>query len=66
MTHPDITEVQRYGYLKHNVSADKPIGVCLFCGSDVFRDGEEHVKSFDGVFCNRECCQSYYEIDIIE
>lgn len=65
MTHPDILEVQRYGYVRSGSAKAKPIGVCLFCGSDVFRDGDEHIKSFDGIFCNRDCCRSYYEIETV-
>lgn len=61
MTHPDIENVERYGYVKNDIR--RPIGVCLFCGSDIFKDGEKHLRSFDGVFCDEECCHSYYEID---
>lgn len=66
MTHPDIENIERYGYVKRDAGRENPIGVCLFCGSDVYKDGEKHFKSFDGVFCGNECCHSYYEIDVIE
>ena len=62
MTHPDIKFVERYGYTKSELARTKPIGVCLFCGSDIASG--EYVKSFDGLFCNLDCCHSYYEIDI--
>lgn len=62
MTHPDIIEAQRLGYPEREFDAHRPFGVCLFCGSDIYHDGNEHYKSFDGVFCDRECCRSYYEI----
>lgn len=66
MTHPDIKNVEKYGYTYSELKYYKPLGVCAFCGSDVFSDGEVHVKSFDGVFCNSECCNNYYEIATID
>lgn len=66
MTHPDIENVERYGCVKRDAFRDRPIGVCLFCGSDIYKDGERHFKSFDGVFCDKECCHSYYEITDLE
>lgn len=64
MTHPDIESVERYGYTDKNRCM--PCGVCLFCGSDIYKDGERHIKSFDGMFCDEDCCHSYYEIETME
>ncbi|HIV85428.1 MAG TPA: hypothetical protein H9900_01305 [Candidatus Monoglobus merdigallinarum] len=64
MTHPDIKHFERYGCTKSGLDADRPIGVCLFCGAEIFPDGHGYVKSFDGLFCSTECCYSYYEISI--
>ena len=63
MTHPDIDFVERHGFTRAELPYTRPIGVCLFCGNDIVRTREGHVKSFDGLFCNMECCHSYYEID---
>ncbi len=63
MEHPDIQYLQKYGYTRSELRRDKPIGNCLFCGSDIVRSGGGYVKSFDGLFCDMDCCHSYYEID---
>ena len=63
MTHPDILAAERYGYPKWNMPPD-PIGQCSRCGSDIF-DGDEHVESYDEIFCDMECCHKYYEIETV-
>ncbi len=63
MDHPDIRYIERYGYTKESLQESRPVGVCLFCGSDIYKDGSQHIRSFDGLFCDLECCHSYYEID---
>lgn len=61
MTHPDIKFIERYGYPPERLRYSRPVGVCLCCGSDIY--GGSYVKSFDGLFCDMECCHNYYEID---
>ena len=63
MTHPDIKYIERYGYTRGELERGRPVGICLFCGSEVFQGDEGFIKSFDGLFCNSECCHNYYEID---
>ena len=66
MDHPDIKYVERYGYTRQELPYRRPIGVCMFCGSDIVSDSDGYVKSFDGLFCDIECCHSYYEIETEE
>ena len=66
MDHPDIKYVERYGYTREQMTNRRPVGVCLFCGNDILRGREGYVKSFDGLFCDMDCCHSYYEIETEE
>lgn len=63
MTHPDIRFAERYGYPPERLPRTRQIGVCLYCGSEIYGGPEGYVKSFDGLFCDMDCCHNYYEID---
>ena len=56
--HPDIRAAELTGY-PAGFRFSKPVGQCLYCGEYIEGD---YVKSFDGMFCNMECCHNYYEI----
>ena len=63
MTHPDICQVMRTGYLyppTRYVEYDR----CAYCGSKLYHDGFERVKSAAGYFCNLACCHKYHQIEI--
>ncbi len=60
MTHPDILSTERYGYVRRQ-SKEESIGTCKLCGSDIF-DGDEYVESYDGIFCDMDCCHGFYGI----
>lgn len=64
MTHPDIISAERYGYAQHQLKEHELIDVCDRCGSDIF-NGDEYVESYDGIFCDMECCHKYYGIEQI-
>lgn len=64
MTHPDIEYVERYGYTRRQLEDSMPIGVCERCGSDIYK-GDEHVESYDEIFCDMECCHKYYGIETV-
>ncbi|MCI5892247.1 MAG: hypothetical protein MRZ66_02430 [Clostridiales bacterium] len=64
MTHPDIEYVERYGYTRLQLKDSMPIGVCNRCGSDIYK-GDEHVESYDEIFCDMECCHKYYGIETV-
>ena len=41
----------------------RQLGICAYCGAEIFDDGPEQVFSPDGRFCDMDCCHNYYEID---
>lgn len=59
MTHPDIKYVEKYGYPEAALNHGNCIGKCLLCGN-LITEQEHHVESIDGVFCNMDCCMTYY------
>lgn len=61
MTHPDILKMERFGELE---SAPQPrrIGECSYCGNLLYDHMGEIMESTDGMFCDIDCCHSYYEI----
>lgn len=61
--HPDIRAAELTGY-PAGYRFPKPVGQCLYCGDDIIEG--DCVKSFDGMFCDMECCHNYYEIKEIE
>ena len=62
MTHPDIVRMERHGCLRPKEEPE-PIGVCRYCGTELFRDGAPLVESPEGRFCDMECCCAYYGIE---
>lgn len=52
--------MRKFRYLRAN-----EIDVRDRCGSDIF-NGDEYVESYDGIFCDMECCHKYYGIGIKE
>lgn len=61
MTHPDILKMERYGALEA-VEEPRRIGECLFCGASLYDQMTDWVESAEGLFCDLDCCHSYYEI----
>ncbi|MEG1441566.1 MAG: hypothetical protein RSB38_08740 [Oscillospiraceae bacterium] len=64
MTHPDIKRVEATGYLYSETSA-KLISGCQYCGTEIYDDGYEYIKSADGIFCTLDCCHEYYGIAVV-
>lgn len=64
MTHPTIRCCEDTGYPPYEQYRFQPVGKCLYCGN-VITD-EAHIKSFDGIFCDMDCCRNYYEIKEIK
>ena len=63
--HPDIVSVNRTGYPRDWFRHDREIiGECRFCNEKI-TDGYEHVESCDGMFCDMDCCHSFYDIQTI-
>ena len=59
MTHPDILRAEYQGL------PDEPDieEVCAYCSSEIsITKSDEALKSEDGVFCGRLCCDEYYGI----
>lgn len=61
MTHPDIIKMERFGTLDPR-SIPKLAGFCAECGTELWDNSPELVKSVDGLFCDIECCHEYYQI----
>ena len=61
MTHPDILKMERFGGLNPN-TVPRIIGECQYCGTELYDDMPELVKSADGLFCEMDCCHEYYGI----
>ena len=59
--HPDIRAAERTGYPCGYKSIEL-VGHCMFCCEDI-PEGRRYVESFDGIFCDMECCHEYYEIE---
>ena len=62
--HPDIRAAELTGY-PAGYRFPKVINHCLYCGEDI-TDRGRHIKSFDGLFCDIDCCRAYYEIEDYE
>ncbi len=64
MTHPDILKMERFGELE-TAAEPKRIGECNYCGAILYDSMTEMTESADGLFCDVDCCHSYYEIRIL-
>ena len=62
MTHPDILQAERTGYLYEEPPPPKRLGKCELCSRTVYDDNGDAVESNDGVFCCMDCCEDYYGI----
>lgn len=60
MTHPDILAIERWGY-KYPPPQPKVVGICKNCKRDI-TDDYEYYESKDGLFCNSDCLETYYDI----
>ncbi len=61
MTHPDILKMERWGELSPTPEPRR-IGECSYCGGLLYDQMENLVAAADGMFCDMDCCHSYYEI----
>ncbi len=61
MTHPDILKMERFGELEPTAQPRR-IGECSYCGTLLYDHMGEVLESTDGLFCDMDCCHSYYEI----
>lgn len=61
MTHPDILKMERFGEAEPTPEPRR-IGECGYCGAPLYDHMAELAESADGLFCDLECCHSYYEI----
>ncbi len=61
MTHPDILKMERLGDLNY-LSEPRRIGECSYCGGLLYDRMDHLVAAADGMFCDMDCCHSYYEI----
>ena len=64
MTHPNIRCCEDTGYSLYEQYRLQPVGKCLYCGNVITNEG--YIKSFDGIFCDMDCCHYYYEIEEID
>lgn len=61
MTHPDILKMERLGELDYSPEPRR-VGECSYCGGLLYDRMDHLVAAADGMFCDMDCCHSYYEI----
>ena len=63
LSHPIIEHIERTGYPYGMGENNVVLGECEACGDDIYSEYcGDALKTDDGMFCCRECCDKYYGI----